>query len=203
MPVVNLDTRTAFAIRAATHQDIPALTDLITRSARGLSVGHYQPAQVEAALTGAFGVDTQLIVDGSYFAVHPAGATDHIVAAGGWSFRRKLFGSDQRSAAADEPGTDVATENKGVLDPATDPAKIRAFFVDPNYARQGLGRRLIAHCEHEASARGFSRFTLMSTLPGLALYRACGYIAEAPVDIALDANTVISFVPMHKTVAMP
>ncbi|MEZ4380520.1 MAG: GNAT family N-acetyltransferase [Nannocystaceae bacterium] len=171
-------------IRLATFADIPSLDALIARSARGLSVGDFTPEQVEAALGDAFGVDTQLIRDGTYFAVERDGA---LAACGGWSSRRTLFGAD--GGREREPTR---------LDPATDAAKIRAFFVDPAFARQGLGRALLRRCEAAARDAGFSRAELMATLPGLRLYASCGYIPGARVDYTLRSGVTIPFVPMAK-----
>lgn len=119
-------------LRPAMRSDIPALAALIERSGRALSVGHYSARQAEAITRHVFGVDTQLIDDGTYFVIDCDG---RIVACGGWSRRRTLFGGDQAKAGADP-----------LLDPATEPARIRAFFVDPAMARKGLGCRLMAAC---------------------------------------------------------
>src|SRR5471030_1996475 len=117
-----------YTFRKATLEDGPSLATLIARSARELSAGDYKPGQVEGALQGAFGVDTQLIRDGTYFAVEKDGA---IVSCGGWSKRKTLFGGDANAQRDPEE-----------LDPRSDAAKIRAFFVDPGHARKGIGRRL-------------------------------------------------------------
>ena len=172
------------SLRLATLDDIPALEALIARSARVLGAADYTPAQIEGALRGAFGVDRQLLTDGTYFVLEDAG---ELLACGGWSFRRTLFGGDAR-----------ADRDASRLDPARDAARIRAFFVDPGHARQGLGARLLAHCEADARRHGFTRFELMSTLPGLRLYARCGYVAGEPVDYPLGAGLTIRFVPMHK-----
>ena len=175
----------SYRIRNATEDDRPALTALIARSARGLSVGDYTPEQVEGALRGAFGVDSQLVTDGTYFVVEDSDG--EIAGCGGWSYRATLFGGDahtQRDAAE--------------LDPLSDAAKIRAFFVDPAHARKGIGRALLDHCEAAARARGFSQCELMATLPGLKLYRACGYVAGEPVRHQLAPGLTIEFVPMRK-----
>ncbi len=171
-------------VRAATLRDLQALCDLIARSARGLGAQAYGREQSEAALTGAFGVDTQLILDGTYFAVERNG---RLVACGGWSFRRTLFGSDAGQ------GRDA-----GLLDPRVDAAKIRAFFVDPTCARQGIGRRLLAHCEGEARRHGFARFELMATLTGVPLYATCGYVAAEMIRYPVSDGIAIEFVPMRK-----
>src|SRR5262245_36527055 len=150
-----------YRLRKATFDDQAALTALIARSARELSAGDYAPEVVEGALRGAFGVDTQLIRDGTYFVVESGG---EIVGCGGWSYRRTLFGSDSG------PGRDASE-----LDPSVDAAKIRAFFIDPTHARRGLGTLLLNHCESQATTRGFTRFEMMATLPGQKLYAARGY----------------------------
>src|ERR1700694_3004557 len=134
-------------LRKATLADIPQLDALIARSARGLSTEEYRPSQIEGALRGAFGVDTQLLADGTYFVVEEDG---RFVGCGGWSFRSTLFGSDAR-----------ADRDSSMLDPRTQPAKIRAFFVDPLNARRGIGSLLLIRCEQEALAQGFSRVELM------------------------------------------
>ena len=174
-----------FTIRAATLADVPAIEALIAASAHGLGVGDYTREQMEGALQGAFGVDTQLLKDGSYFV---AQAAVQLVGCGGWSFRRTLFGSDAR------PDRDPQT-----LDPKTDAAKIRAFFVHPKYARQGIGTALLTRCEAAARARGFSRFELMATLPGVRLYQARGYEPGELIRWPLPAGPAIEFVPMSKT----
>src|SRR5919199_2074615 len=119
-------------LRPATPADVPALHALIAASVRGLSASFYTAAQIESALEHMFGVDSQLIADGTYYVVE-AGAT--LVAAGGWSARRTLFGGDQWKGVEDPR-----------LDPNTEPARIRAFFVHPAWARRGLARRLFAAC---------------------------------------------------------
>jgi GNAT superfamily N-acetyltransferase len=174
-----------YRIRNATLSDKPALEALIARSARELSKGDYTPEQVEGALRGAFGVDTQLILDGTYFAVECDGK---IVGCGGWSRRRTLFGGDAR-----------AGRDAGELDPRLDAAKIRAFFVDPDYARRGIGRTILEHCEAQGALHGFTRFELMATLPGVRLYRECGYVGAQPISHPLGPGLEIPFVPMTKS----
>ena len=173
-----------FLIRPARLDDKPELVELIARSARELSAGDYTPEQVEGALRGAFGVDTQLITDRTYFV---AEADGKLVACGGWSKRKTLFGSDARS------GRDAAE-----LDPATDAAKIRAFFVDPDYARRGLGSAILERCESEARARGFQRFEMMATLHGAKLYERYGYRGTERVQYEVRPGVLIDFIPMSK-----
>ncbi len=178
----------SYRLRNATADDQAALEELIARSARELSAHDYTPQQIDGALRGAFGVDTQLIRDGTYFVVETAG---QIVGCGGWSRRRTLFGGDthtERDAAE--------------LDPRVDAAKIRAFFVHPEHARRGIGKSILEHCEAEARSRGFSRFELMATLPGVRLYAALGYEPGTPVQHPLGAGFTIEFVPMSKTASL-
>ncbi|MBV8804377.1 MAG: GNAT family N-acetyltransferase [Sinobacteraceae bacterium] len=173
-------------LRKAIVEDRDALKALIDRSARELSKADYRPEQVEGALQGAFGVDSQLILDGTYFVVEDSAT---IVGCGGWSYRRTLFGGDQRTQ-----------RDSGELDPRTEAAKIRAFFVDPAYARRGIGTLLLEKCESEARLRGFSRVELMSTLPGLRLYAARGYAGTQRIQYQLAGGVSIEFVPMSKAI---
>jgi GNAT superfamily N-acetyltransferase len=180
------DRRSGFSptIRPATLADRPALTTLIARSARELSANDYTPEQIAGALRGAFGVDTQLIEDRTYFV---AEADGKLVACGGWSKRRTLFGGDARS-----------DRDAGELDPALDAAKIRAFFVDPDYARRGLGSAILERCETEASACGFRRFEMMATLPGARLYERYGYRGTERIHYEMQPGLTIEFIPMKK-----
>lgn len=141
---------------------MPALRALIGESVRGLSVGYYTPAQAESALVHVFGPDTQLIADRTYYVVE---SDQTLVAAGGWSRRDTHYGGDQMKTGEDP-----------TLDPATEPARIRAFFVHPAWARRGLGRLMFEHCRDAARAAGFRTLTLVATLPGVPLYEALGFV---------------------------
>jgi N-acetylglutamate synthase-like GNAT family acetyltransferase len=172
------------SIRSATSSDIPALERLIPTSARVLSRGWYSDQQIESAVRYVFGVDSQLIADGTYYV---AVDDDQPVGCGGWSWRRTLYGGDQRPMGAG-----------AMLDPAMDPARIRAFFVASDRARQGIGGLILRACEAAAMAKGFSRLELMSTLPGVPFYRRCGFQeVERVVDTLPDATT-IEFVRMMR-----
>jgi GNAT superfamily N-acetyltransferase len=173
-------------MRVATIGDKELLDSLIAESSRRLSVGDYTTEQIEAALGSAWGTDTELIRDGTYFVVEDEG---RIVACGGWSRRRTLFGADAGADRQSEP-----------LDPTRDAARIRAFFVHPEYARKGIGRALIERCESEARDSGFHSMELMATLPGRRLYETCGYRAGAPIQYPLRSGLTIEFVPMRKDV---
>ncbi|GAC1452205.1 MAG: GNAT family N-acetyltransferase [Steroidobacteraceae bacterium] len=175
-----------FTLRLAALEDVPAIRELIARSARALGAADYTPAQIEAALTGAFGVDTTLIRDGTLFVAETR--RPGLVACGGWGRRRTLFGSDAR-----------AERDETLLDPKSEPARIRAFFVDPAHARHGIGRALLARCEEDALRAGFAALATMATLPGMRLYLKCGYVPEPPIDHPLPGGLTIRFVPMHKT----
>jgi GNAT superfamily N-acetyltransferase len=174
-----------YALRKATLDDLPILQQLIARSIRALGAGDYSQEQIEAALRGAFGVDSGLIRDETYFVA--VSTTGEIVACGGWSRRRTLFGSDER-----------ADRDESDLDPRTDAAKIRAFFVDPAHARRGIGRALLERSETEAAKAGFRVFELMATLPGARLYEKFGYQAGEAVAYPLPGGLTIRFVPMTK-----
>jgi GNAT superfamily N-acetyltransferase len=176
-----------YELRKATRADLSCLERLIARSVRALGARDYRSEQLDVALRGVFGVDTQLIDDGTYFL---AEGGHGIVGCGGWSRRRTLFGGDSH-----------AERDDGELDPKIDAAKIRAFFIDPDYSRQGIGRTLLMRCEAEARAQGFTNFELMSTLTGVPLYLALGYLPSAMVRYPLAAHVMIEFVPMRKEFA--
>ena len=173
-------------VRVATMADVSALKELIDRSVRGLSTGYYTPAQMAAALDEIFGVDTQLIADGTYYVVDgPSGP----IAAGGWSGRRTLFGGDQMKSGEDP-----------LLDPARDAARIRAFFVHPDWARRGLASELYDTCERAASAAGFRSFELMATLPGEPLYSALGFAGIERVVLSVVDGVAVPFVRMTRRI---
>lgn len=171
-------------LRQASPADSAEIQELIARSIRTLGLQDYSPQQIEGALQGAFGLDTQLIADGTYFVVESAG---RLIGCGGWSYRRTLFGGDAR-----------ADRDAGTLDPSSDAAKIRAFFVDPDAARQGIGSALLEHCEAEARRHGFRRAEMMATLPGVRLYQARGYVPGERVHYPVGPGVSIEFLPMSK-----
>jgi len=175
-----------FQIRAARRDDIPRIQRLIERSVRALSVPYYDAAQIESALRFMFGVDSQLVEDGTYHVIETG---DSLAAAGGWSRRRTLFGGDQWKHGADEP-----------LDPAREPARIRAFFVDPAWARRGLGRSLFEACRRDARMAGFRRLELMATLPGEPLYRSLGFTAGERIELALPDGVTVPLVTMSRPI---
>ena len=189
-------------IRLAVSADIPVLRTLIDASVRGLQTRDYTPSQIESALATVYGVDTQLLADGTYF-VAEAGAeqggctaeaaaptsTPIIVGCGGWSKRKTLYGGDQWT------GREAA-----LLAPQHDAAKIRAFFVHPQYARRGIGTLILAACENAARAAGFTRLEMGATLSGVAFYRAKGYAAQEKLQVPLANGEMLPIVRMAKEI---
>lgn len=173
--------------RLATLGDVPAIRVLIVRSARELSIGFYTPEQIDAVVLHVFGVDTQLIIDRTYYVIESA---DGLAAAGGWSKRRTLFGGDQMKAGEDP-----------LLDPAIDAARIRAFFVDPLWARRGLARSLYVVCARAASAAGFQRLELMATAPGEPVYARLGFQVLERVELVLPDSVPVAFTRMTRDIA--
>jgi RimJ/RimL family protein N-acetyltransferase/GNAT superfamily N-acetyltransferase len=183
-PVTVFERLRRFRLRLATARDIPLLSRLIERSVRELQAGDYSPGQIEGALASVFGVDSQLISDGTYFVVETGTA---IVACGGWSRRKTLYGGDQ-----------LAGREDSLLDPAKDAAKIRAFFVHPDWTRRGLGTMVLEACESAAGSAGFRRFEMGATLTGVALYRARGYEAVEEIAVPLDNGLTLPVIRMGK-----
>jgi GNAT superfamily N-acetyltransferase len=176
-------------LRPARPSDLPAIEALIARSARELSAGFYSEVQVASLLDHVFGADSQLVRDGTYYVVTTS--TGELAAAGGWSRRRTLFGGDRMKAAEDPP-----------LDPEREPARIRAFFVHPAFARRGLGRRLYAECEAAARTAGFGRLALVATLPGEPLYRALGFALDERFSLALPDGVEVPVARMSRPIAL-
>ncbi|MYN25139.1 GNAT family N-acetyltransferase [Duganella levis] len=173
-------------VRHATPVDIPAMEALIARSGIELSAGFYTSEQAQAVTRYVFGVDTQLVADQTYFIIEKDG---QLAACGGWSKRSTLFGADRTKKGADP-----------LLDPATEAARIRAFFVDPSAARQGLGRMLLQHCTDAAAAGGFTTLELAATMPGVPLYQACGFEIVEPIEITLPGEVQVPLAKMRKSI---
>jgi GNAT superfamily N-acetyltransferase len=172
-------------LRPARLDDLPAIEALITRSAQELSAGYYTPAQVAALLRYVFGADTQLIRDGTYFVCEADDGA--LMAVGGWSRRRTLFGADRMKATEDP-----------LLDPTTEAARIRAFFVDPGWARRGLGRRIFDECLSAARSAEFRTLALVATLPGEPLYRALGFELTERFVLRLPDGTEVPVAHMAR-----
>lgn len=162
-----------FTHRLAMLDDLDALREVMRRSIEALQHDFLTPEQVRASHQ-VMGLDSQLIRDGTYFVIESEG---RIAGCGGWSWRSTLYGGDES----------VVSREPRALDAATEPARIRAMYTDPDFARRGVGRRVIRLCEEAASAAGFRRTTMMATLAGIPLYAACGYIEverilSSPID---------------------
>ena len=182
-----------FLLRLATDEDIPALHRLIEASVRGLQRDDYTSAQIEGALGTVLGLDTQLIRDDTYFVAEARPDSEPapvLAGCGGWSKRKTLFGADHG------PGREPE-----LLDPVHDAAKIRAIFVHPAFARQGLGTLLLARVEAEARRVGFGRFEMGSTLTGVPLYRQKGYVAIEQLAVPLPNGEALAVVRMIKDAA--
>ena len=178
-------------IRKAVAADIPVLRELIKASVRGLQAQDYTPTQLESALKTVYGVDSQLIADGTYFVAETEEANPDrkpfIVGCGGWSKRKTLYGGDRWRDRQDD-----------LLDPKTDAAKIRAFFVHPDWARRGIGTLVLDACEAAAQAAGFTRFEMGATLTGVKLFQTRGYVAVERIEIPLENGITLPIVHMSK-----
>ena len=186
-------------LRIAVPEDVPVLRELIDASVRRLQTQDYTSAQIEGALKTVFGVDSQLIADGTYIvaqaepnAIERTGATHAqpelmIVGCGGWSKRKTLYGSDHWTGRED-----------ALLDPLRDAAKIRAFFIHPDWARRGVGGMILQACEDAARAAGFTRFEMGATLTGAKLFGVKGYVAVKPISIPLSNGESLPVLHMEK-----
>jgi GNAT superfamily N-acetyltransferase len=177
-------------LRTATAADLEAIRSLIAASVRGLQ-HEYSEGQREQALASVFTPDTQLIADGTYFVI--AEADGMLAACGGWSFRRTLYGGDHHQAS----------RNAARLDPATDAAKVRAFFVHPAWSRRGLGTRLLEACEQTAWDAGFRRCEMGATLSGVPLYERHGYRRVEEILVDLPGGERLPVVRMEKVLVSP
>jgi GNAT superfamily N-acetyltransferase len=186
-------------LRLAIAEDIPVLRELIELSVRGLQAQDYTPAQIEGALKTVFGVDSQLIADETYVVAEAAStasagteqggtpATRSIVGCGGWSKRKTLYGGDRCAGREDS-----------LLNPLQDAAKIRAFFIHPDWARRGIASMILEACEDAARAAGFRRYEMGATLTGAKLFGARGYVAVKPISIPLVNGESLPVIHMEK-----
>jgi N-acetylglutamate synthase-like GNAT family acetyltransferase len=191
-------------IRQATPADIPVLRALIDASVRRLQANDYTPAQIESALKTVFGVDSQLIADGTYLlaetipSLHSGGKENSvIVACGGWSKRKTLYGGDRWKDLQKEDLQEKHRQDD-LLDPDTDAAKIRAFFVHPDWARRGIGSMVLEACEQAALAAGFTRFEMGATLTGVKLFQERGYVAIERLEVPLEGRITLPVIHMTK-----
>lgn len=190
---------TQIRLRLAVPEDVPVLRKLIEASVRGLQTEDYTPAQIEGALQTVFGVDSQLIADGTYIVAEAVSAANEgaepadakaswtIVGCGGWSKRKTLYGSDHWTGRED-----------ALLDPRRDAAKIRAFFIHPDWARQGVGGKILQACEEGARAAGFTCYEMGATLTGAKLFGTKGYLPVKRISIPLNNGETLPVIHMEK-----
>jgi GNAT superfamily N-acetyltransferase len=191
-------------IRKAVPADVSALQRLIEASVRELQAEDYTPEQMEGALESVFGVDSQLIADGTYLVAEArtrdktlggesgnelkSPGSDWVIAGcGGWSKRKTLYGGDRFAGREDS-----------LLDPKLDAAKIRAFFIHPAWARRGVGSKVLEACEAAARDAGFSRYEMGATLTGAKLFGAKGYVAVEKIEVPLKNGLTLPVIHMAK-----
>ncbi len=178
-------TTAPFSIRLAVATDAAAIAELMEASIVELQRGFLTPAQI-AASHAVMGLDQQLIADGTYYLVETDG---RLAGSGGWSNRATLYGGDHSTNLRDAR----------LLDPASEPARIRAMYTHPDFARRGVGRMVLETCEAAAVEHGFRRFELMATLAGEPLYEASGYRAVERIESAPVDEISVPLVRMEKS----
>ena len=177
---------TSWSPRIATSHDVPAIAALMDRAIHELMTSFLSPAEVEASVE-VMGLDTQLIADGTYFVVEDG---PRLVGCGGWSRRATLYGGNHTTGRSD-----------ALLDPATEPARVRAMYTDPAYARRGIGRVVLETCEQAARDAGFQHAELAATLAGVPLYRVAGYARIENIARATSSGITVPLVRMRKSLA--
>lgn len=180
----DIELMARFTHRLARIEDLGALREVMRRSIESLQAGFLTPEQVRVSHT-VMGLDTQLIRDGTYFIIESGGK---IAGCGGWSWRSTLYGGDHS----------IVSREPEALDPKSDAARIRAMYTDPDFARQGVGRMLIRLCEEAAMQAGFRKATMMATMAGVPLYKACGYMEIEPVLSEPVDDVQVPLVRMEK-----
>jgi GNAT superfamily N-acetyltransferase len=174
-------------LRVATPDEEAAVDSLLKESAAVLFPRFYDEQQTASAVRYVAQVDPTLLGDGTYFVL---GSGDRLVACGGWSRRDKLYS-----------GSGDSDRDARLLDPSSEPARVRAMFVHADWTRRGLGRRILEECEAAARREGFRRLALVATLPGLPLYLAYGFHALEEVDVTMPDGVTIPCVAMEKQIA--
>ena len=172
--------------RLAVPADMPALSALMDAAIRGLLPAFLTPAQVTASFA-VMGLDTQLIADGTYFVITLDGA---IAGCGGWSRRATLFG-----------GNHTQGRDARLLDPKTEAARVRAMYTSPDFARRGVGRRILELSETAARAEGFTKTELGATMGGQPLYEACGYRGIELLQVPTPGGVRVPILRMGKTLS--
>lgn len=172
-------------IRLARLDELPLLKDLLYRSVRKLQSSDYTAQQIESALIYIYGIDTRLILDGTYFAAEIDG---EIVGCGGWSKRKSVYGGDQAKVS----------DSDNLRNPATDPAAIRAMFTHPDFARRGIARAIMHEAESAARRAGFKRLELLATLTGMPVYEKSGFTPVRAENMFMPDGVVLPAVYMEK-----
>ena len=175
-----------FEIRPAIHDDIPAIAIVMRESTETFGAAVYDARQVASALEYICRPDEQLIDDGTYFV---AVVSAEVVGCGGWSRRRKVYTGSAAVSGEDE-----------LLDPADEPARIRAMFVRPAFSRRGIGRAILQHSEEQAAAEGFGRLQLAAMRSAGTLYESCGYRAVADAPVLLEDGVILECTLMEKLI---
>jgi GNAT superfamily N-acetyltransferase len=176
-------------LRIATSADAAEVESLMKESAAALFPLYYDEEQTASAVEHVAQVDRALLEDGTYFVIE---AGNELIACGGWSKRDRIY-----------TGSGDASADDRMLEPSTEPARVRAMFVRPDWTRQGLGRRILEECEAAASRDGFRRLTLGATLPGVPLYRAYGFVAVDESDVTMPDGVKLGCVWMDKPIDSP
>jgi GNAT superfamily N-acetyltransferase len=173
-------------LRVATVADESAVQALMKESAAALFPRFYDERQSASGVRYVAEVDRMLLEDGTYYVLESGG---ELVACGGWSRRDRLY-----------TGSGDSSGDARLLDPATEPARVRAMFVRADWTRRGLGRRIIDECEAAARAEGFRRLALVATLPGVPLYLACGFEPRDDLEVTLPDGVVLAGVAMDRPI---
>src|SRR5262245_23373454 len=174
-------------LRLATADDAASIDALMKESVAAIFPSYYDEQQVASSMRYVAEVDTMLIEDRTYFVLESGG---DLVGCGGWSRRDRLY-----------TGSGDAEGDRRPLGPATEPAKVRAMFVRSDWTRRGLGRRIIEECEAAARREGFRKLVLGATLPGVPLYRACGFETIEEGEATLSDGVRLAYVTMEKPIA--
>lgn len=187
-PLLFKREKVSFSISLAQQEDIPNLISVMDRAIYALQADFLSPEAVKASYE-VMGLDSQLVEDQTYFkAVHTSSGA--LMGCGGWSFRETLFGGDHSQG-----------RSARLLDPASEPARVRAMYTDPDHVRCGVGRKILAACEAAAQAGGFRSVELVATLAGAQLYSAAGYQVSEEFDAETVAGTPVPLRRMIKSLA--
>lgn len=181
-----MQTMESADLRLARLDEADAIDALMKASTADLFPHFYDPRQTAASVRYIASVDRTLIEDGTYFLIEADGEP---VACGGWSRRDKLY-----------TGSGEGAGDARLLDPATEPARVRAMFVRPDWTRRGLGTRILEACQAAAREEGFGVLALVATLPGLPLYERFGFVVTERVEVRMPDGTAIACAAMERPI---